>query len=64
MNNEERFSLYRRNKILKFLILFLSIVVVVLEIIALFGIIHYIWGLIVFGIVYLLKNIILKENKK
>lgn len=62
MNNELRLKEYQKKKFVKFLILFLSLVVVVLEVLAFFKVIHYIWGLLVFALVYLLKKI-LKENK-
>lgn len=63
MNNEVRFKEYRKKKIIKFLIIVLSLVIVVLEGLALFKVIHYIWGLLIFAVVYLLKKFFLKENK-
>ena len=63
MNNEERFLAYRKNKILKIMIFIFSLAVIILEILALLNIIHFIWGLLVFIIVYFLKEKIIKKNK-
>ena len=52
MNNEERLKEYRKDKLIKNLIIILSILIVILEVLALFKVIHYIWGLLVFGIIY------------
>ena len=54
MNNEERLKEYRKDKLIKNLIIILSILIVILEVLALFKVIHYIWGLLVFGIIYFL----------
>ena len=59
MNNEKRLQEYRKKKLIKILILILSVVIVILEFLAICKIIHYIWGLIVFIIAYLIK----KANK-
>ena len=64
ISNEDRYSLYRKKKILKYLLLFLSLCVVVLEVLALFKIIHYTWGLVVFLVVYLIKKVFVKTNEK
>lgn len=64
ISNEDRYSLYRKKKILKYLLLFLSLCVVVLEVLALFKIVHYIWGLVVFLVVYLIKKVFVKTNEK
>jgi len=63
MNNEVRYKEYKKKKILKFLILIFSLIVIVLEILAIFKVIHFVWGLMSFGIVYLLKYFFQKNKK-
>ena len=62
MNNEERFQAYRKKKILKIIIFILSLAVIILEILALFNLVHFIWGLLVFVLVYFLKGKITKNK--
>lgn len=57
MNNENRFKEYRKKKYIKYLMVALLFCVIVLEILALLKKVHYIWGLLVFVLVYLLKKI-------
>lgn len=61
MNNEVRYKEYKKKKILRFLILIFSLMVIVLEILAIFKVIHFVWGLLVFGVVYLLKYFFQKK---
>ena len=63
MNNEVRYKEYKKKKILKFLILIFSLMVIVLEVLAIFKVIHFVWGLLAFGIVYLLKYFFSKEKR-
>lgn len=56
MNNEKRFFEYRKKKVLKVLFLILSVLVIVLEILALFKVINLLWGLILFLILCFLKK--------
>lgn len=59
-NNEKKYKLYKKNKIINYIILFLSIGVIVLEVLALFKIVDMLWGIILFVIILLLKKFILK----
>ena len=63
MNNEVRYKEYKKKKILRFLILVFSLIVIILEILAIFKVIHFIWGLLAFGLVYLLKYFFQKNKK-
>ena len=56
-SNDDKIKKYQRQKLLKWIIIILSISVIILEVLALFKIISMIWGLIVFIIVYILKKI-------
>ena len=58
--NDIKYKEYKKKVIEKDLYIILCIVVIILEILALFNIISFIWGLIVFVLIYLLKKIILK----
>lgn len=55
MNNEKKYKKYLNKKIMKYLLIFLGISIIVLEILALFNVISFIWGLIAFIIFYILK---------
>lgn len=57
MNNDDKIKKYQRKKILKWVIIILSIIVIVLEVLALFKVISMIWGLLLFVVVYILKKI-------
>ena len=58
--NDTKYHEYKKKEIYKYLYIFLAIVVITLEILALFNVISMIWGIILFAILYLLKKIILK----
>ena len=53
--NDEKIKKYNKRRIVKWIIVFLSLVVIVLEVLALFGKISMLWGCGLFLIVYLLK---------
>lgn len=55
--NDEKVKAYQRQKILKWIIIILSIAVIVLEVLALLKIISMLWGLLVFIIIYILKKV-------
>ena len=56
-SNDDKIKEYQRKKVLKYLIILLSIIVVVLEVLALFKVISMIWGLLLFIVIYILKKI-------
>ena len=58
--NDKKIREYKKKKIQKWVLITSLIVVIILEILALFNIINMIWGLIIFIIVYLFEKIILK----
>ena len=58
--NEKKYQEYKKNKITKWIIIILSILVIILEILALFNVISMFWGIGIFVILYLLKNFFLK----
>ena len=57
MNNDDKIKKYQRKKILKWVIIILSIIVIVLEVLALFKVISMIWGLLLFIVIYILKKL-------
>ncbi len=54
-NNDEKVKKYNKRRIAKWLIVILSVIVIILEILALFNKINMLWGCGVFVIVTLLK---------
>ncbi len=58
--NDQKVLEYRKKKFLRYLYIFLAIVVVALEILALFNILSMVWGLIVFVILFLFKKNMIK----
>ena len=58
--NDDKFNEYQKNRIFKYVIIILSILVIVLEILALLQKVNMIWGVIIFIIIYFLKKFILK----
>lgn len=58
--NNQKYKDYRKKKILKYLYLLLALGVVVVEILALFNIIHMIWGIVAFISLYIIKKILIK----
>ena len=53
--NDKKYQEYKKRKMLKYIIIILSFITIVLESLALFGMISYIWGLIPFSICYIVK---------
>ncbi|MBQ8472363.1 MAG: hypothetical protein IJ501_02540 [Bacilli bacterium] len=53
--NDKKIKEYKKRKILKYLIIFLSLLTITLESLALFKMISYLWGLIPFVICYIVK---------
>ena len=53
--NDKKLKEYKKRKILKYLIIFLSLLTITLESLALFKMISYVWGLIPFIICYIVK---------
>ena len=53
--NDQKIKEYKKRKILKYLIIFLSLLTITLESLALFKMISYVWGLIPFVICYIVK---------
>lgn len=64
MENEKKIKEFNKMKLERNLIMFLSFATIVLEIIALFGIIHYLWGMIPFSLSIAIKGIGSREPKK
>ncbi len=58
--NEKKYNDYRKKKILKYLYLFLAVLVVVAEVLALFNIINMVWGIVAFIVLYILKKFLIK----
>lgn len=54
--NDEKYRTYKKNRRFKIIYLLLSVMVIVLEVLALFNVISMVWGLLVFIFVYLLKK--------
>lgn len=72
--NDIKIKEYRNKKLIRYAIIFLSLLTIFLESLALFKTISYIWGLIPFTISYIIKYFLnnktlkkdnkVKENKK
>ena len=62
MNNENDIKIkkYQKKQILKWIIIALYLIVIVLEVLALCGIIDMLWGCALFIIVYIIKKSFLK----
>ena len=58
--NDDKIKDYKKKKLEKWILVISCILVIILEILALFNIISMIWGLIIFIIIYLFEKIILK----
>ena len=55
MSNEDKFNEYKKRKLLRYLMMFLSLVTITLEAFALFQMISFLWGLATFAILYVVK---------
>ena len=58
--NKEKYNDYRKKNFLRYLYLFLALLVVVVEVLALFNIINIVWGIVAFIVLYILKKILIK----
>ncbi len=58
--NDKKINEYRKKKFLKYLYIALSIIVIILEILALFNVISMVWGLIIFALLLLFKKNMIK----
>ena len=58
--NDQKINNYKKKKLTKYLLIIASILVIILEILALFNVISMIWGLVFFIIIYLFEKIVLK----
>ena len=69
-NNDLKIKEYKKKKIYKYLIITLSLLTIILESLALFKVISYVWGLIPFVLCYIIKyfyagnSIKKRKNKK
>ena len=55
MTNEEKYNVYKKKKILRYLIILFSLLTIFLEALALFRVISYLYGLIPFVFLYIVK---------
>ena len=55
MTNEEKYNVYKKKKIFRCLIILFSLLTIFLEALALFRVISYLYGLIPFVILYIVK---------
>ena len=60
MNNDQKIKEYKKSQLEKWIIVVLLIMVIVLETLALFGIINMLWGCGLFIIIYIIKKNFLK----
>ena len=58
--NEKKYDEYRKKQMLRYLYIFIALSVIVVEILVLCNMIHVIWGIVAFIILYLLKKILIK----
>ena len=58
--NDQKIKNYQKKKYTKWLLIIASIMVIILEILALLNVISMIWGFVVFIIIYLFEKIVLK----
>lgn len=55
--NDDKIKNYKRKRLLKWVIIILSIAVIILEVLALLDIISMLWGCLLFIIIYILKKV-------
>ena len=60
MNNDQKIKDYRKKQLEKWIIVSIYLLVIILEVMALFGVIDMLWGCAVFLVGYLFKKIYLK----
>ena len=56
-NNDDKIKDYQKKKVLKWIIVILSLLVIILEVLALFNKISMLWGCLLFIIIYILKKV-------
>ena len=59
-DNDKKIAAYKKQRTFKIIYIVLSIIVIILELLAIFNVISMIWGCVVFAIIYLFKKNILK----
>lgn len=59
-NNDKKIFEYKKKRLFNILLVISSLIVIVLEILALFNVIDMLWGLGLFVLMYILKKIFLK----
>ncbi len=64
MTNDEKYNIYKKKKKLKYLIIFFSLLTIFLEALALFRVISYLYGLIPFVILCIVKYFYTTVNEK
>ena len=64
MTNDEKYNVYKKKKILRYLIISFSLVTIFLESLALFRVISYLYGLIPFVLLYIVKYYYAKLTDK
>jgi len=62
--NDLKYKKYKGEKMLKYSVIVLSFLTILLESLALFGMISYLWGLIPFVLTYLVKYLFIKQYDK
>ena len=62
--NDLKYKNYKQQQIIKYSVIVLSFLTIVLESLALFGMISYLWGLIPFVLTYLVKYLFIKQYDK
>ena len=58
--NDKKYGEYRKKQWLRYLYIFIALLVIAVEILVLCNIIHVVWGIVAFVILYLLKKILIK----
>lgn len=56
--NDKKYNDFKKKKIFRYIYIVLSLLVIVLELLALFNVINMIWGLILFILLFFLKKML------
>ena len=59
-DNDRKIYEYKKQKATKWILIFSSFLVIVLEVLALFNVIDMLWGLALFALMYIIKKFFLK----
>ena len=59
-NNDKKIFEYKKKRLFNILLVISSLIVIVLEILALFNVIDMLWGLALFALMYIIKKFFLK----